>query len=381
MSAAGRSVAVYRRNFLPPSETFVRDHLTHLRRYRPTAVTTYVEPHGLSVPGVSVLLAEERRLTTRARRRLPRRLQVPQLAAEEHGLATVLAERAPAVVHAHFGTDGALAAGAADRVGVPLVVTFHGFDATVRPEHLAGSPIGRLLLQRWQDVLGGRHRIIAVSRFIRDELVRRGARPDAITVVPCGVDPEAFTPSTPDAAAPLLFVGRLVEKKGCADLLHALAGRPGLPGVDVVGDGPLRAELEALAQRLGVDARFHGTQDSAVVRKLMSECSVVVMPSRRAANGDTEGLPVTSLEAGASGRPVVGYAHSGLVDSVVDGATGVLVTEGDVAALGAALQGLLRDPGRLAEQGAAAREHVRAHFDLRATTARIEEVYDAACAR
>lgn len=378
---AAPSVAVYRRTFLPPSETFVRDHLLNLRRYRPTAVTSYRRDDALEVPGVSVVVADDRRLTARVRRRLPARLRSPLLEREERGLAQVLGRVRPDVLHAHFGTDGAVAVGAARRVGLPSVVTFHGYDATVRPDVMGRTAVGRLLLDRWQEVVHGPTRLIAVSTSIRDELVTRGADPAAIHVVPCGVDPDRFTFSEVDPDGRLVFVGRLVEKKGLADLLHALSARSLRRPLDVIGDGPLRAELEDLVHRLDLDVRFLGAQSSEVVRATLRTASVVVMPSRRAADGDTEGMPVTSVEAGASGRPVVGYAHSGLRDSVLTGRTGELVPEGDVAALGEALDRLLDDPGRLRAYGSAARAHVVAHFDVRATSVRIEAVYDDARAQ
>jgi len=335
----------------------------------------------MAVPGVPVDVAVDRRLVSRLRRRLPSALRADQLLDEERGLAHLLSIHRPDVLHAHFGTDGALAVGAAGRVGVPTVVTFHGYDATVKPEALREDAIGRLLLDRWQSVVAGRAHVIAVSRFIADQLLDRGASPSRLHVVPCGVDTRLFTPTPTGAHRPLLFVGRLVEKKGCDDLLRVLSARPELPPVDIVGDGPLRGELEQTARRSGVQARFLGTRSSDEVRALMRQCSVVVMPSRRAAQGDTEGLPVTSLEAGASGRPVVGYAHSGLIDSVISGQTGTLVPERDVEGLGRSLVELLGDEVRLAEFGVAAREHVVANFDIRSTTERIEQVYDVARGR
>lgn len=374
-------VGVYRRTFLPVSETFVRDHLLNLSRYRPTALTSYLAQDALAVPGVRVVVADDRRTTTRVRRRLPARFHPALGEREERGLAQAVDRTGVDLLHAHFGTDGAVAVGAARRSGVPSVVTFHGYDATVRPEVMARTAVGRLLLDRWQHVVHGRTLIIAVSSAIRDELVSRGADPGVIHVVPCGVDTTRFAFSEVDPQGRLLFVGRLVEKKGLADLLHALSGTATARPLDVIGEGPLRADLEALAGRLGVDVTFLGPRPSEVVRARMRACSVVVMPSRRAADGDTEGMPVTSIEAGASGRPVVGYAHSGLRDSVVTGRTGELVPEGDVAALGAALEGLLGDPGRLRAHGSAARAHVVEHFDIRSTSARIEEVYDEARAQ
>ena len=108
----------------------------------------------------------------------------------------------------------------------------------------------------------------------------------------------------------------------------------------------------------------------------MQAASLVAMPSRRAHTGDAEGLGVVALEAAAAGRPVVGYAHGGLPEAVLDGVTGRLVPEGDVAALARALTDLRADPEQMQRYGTAAREHVRATFERSVLLGRIADVYD-----
>jgi glycosyltransferase involved in cell wall biosynthesis len=174
----------------------------------------------------------------------------------------------------------------------------------------------------------------------------------------------------------VLFVGRLVEKKGCEDLLRAVAAGVRSAKLTIIGDGPLREALSRLARELDVPADFLGAQPHERVHDEMRRAQLVALPSRTAADGDQEGLPVVALEAAASGRPVVGYRHSGIPEAVIDGHTGLLALEGDVAGLAAVLAELLDDPDRSQAMGTMARDRATQLFDLTATTARIEDVYD-----
>jgi colanic acid/amylovoran biosynthesis glycosyltransferase len=369
-------VAVYRRNFLAHSETFVRDHMLALRRYSPTGVAAFLADDPLPVPGVRVVRAEDRRLASRIRHRLPSRFHVDQHEREVAGLEALLRREPFDLVHAHFGLDASVAVRATSVVGTPLVTTFHGYDATKYDEVLARGSLGRHFLAHRAQVLNESAAIVAVSRFIADQVIAAGADPATLHVVPCGVDVDSWEWSAPPADGPLLFVGRMVEKKGLADLLQALAGWREAPELLVIGDGPLRIELERTAASLGVRATFLGVQPSRSVADAMRSSRLVVMPSKRDASGDCEGLPVASLEAASTGRPVVGYAHSGLVDSVLHGESGLLATEGDVEALRSNLQVLTSDDDLLLSFSKAGRRHVEEHFDIAATTAELESIYD-----
>ncbi|WP_432508836.1 glycosyltransferase [Kineococcus auxinigenes] len=371
-------IAVYRRAFLNRSETFVRDHMLFLRRHAPTALASWCTPQPLEVPGVPLLVARDTSLVGRVAERLPARLRGYAGDRQAVGLRAALSRLRPDLLHVHFGSDASVVVEVAAELGIPLVVTWHGYDATLYDEALARSVAGRLLLARRAQILETSAATIAVSGFIADELARKGADRTSLHVVPCGVDVERLVHTPPPVDGGLLFVGRLVQKKGLEDLLRALAGVPGAPALRVIGDGPLRAGLEELASQLQVDVRFLGTRSTPEVAAAMRESVAVVIPSRRAANGDCEGLPVTSLEAAASGRPVIAYAHSGLRESVVDGETGLLVPEGDVEGLSAAISTLLADRDMQQQFGRAGRRHVEERFDIRATTERIERIYDEA---
>jgi glycosyltransferase involved in cell wall biosynthesis len=185
-----------------------------------------------------------------------------------------------------------------------------------------------------------------------------GAKPDQVHVVPMGVDAQRVRDDAAGVTRDphrLMFAGRLVEKKGATVLLEALAGLDGTDWrLDLIGDGPLRADLERQAAPLGDRVRFRGQLTSDELARAMAEASIVVVPSVPAASGDQDGLPVVLLEAMTLGCAVVASALPGLDEALTDGRSGVLVPAGDPVALREALRALLSDPERRERLGRAA---------------------------
>jgi glycosyltransferase involved in cell wall biosynthesis len=212
-------------------------------------------------------------------------------------------------------------------------------------------------------------RLIAVSQFIRATLIDRGAPDAKVTVAPIGIPVRPDTPNT-RRGDHLLFVGRLIRQKGCADLLEALSGIDGAPPLLVIGDGPQRAELEQLAQRLRVRATFAGARDTEYVARAMASGIAFCVPSKR------EGLGMVFLEAAAARLPVVSYASGGISEAVIDGETGLLAPEGNVGALARLLRQVIDDAELAARLGAAGRHRVEAEFDISKRAAQLELLYD-----
>lgn len=352
-----RRVTVWREEILAGSETFIVNQVKAMRSWTPALAGIRARPNPLHAEPDFVVEDGSRSLAARADRWLYWRLGTsPRLHRRLSGTR---------LIHAHFGPDGARIARAAWAARRPLLVTFHGYDATV-PEAQLGVDYRRLFQQA--------ARLICVSEFVRSRLHQAGAPPSKTTVLHIGI------PVPPDGDTRrerrVLFVGRLVEKKGCADLLTAVSGLTDPPPVDVIGDGPLRDDLARRADQLGVSARFLGARDPAAVAQAMSTSAVLCVPSRTAASGDQEGLPTVILEAGARRLPVVGYASGGVAEGVIDGETGLIATEGDVARLARNLQAVLSDPQLATRLGAAGRERVGALFDIDRCTRRLEALYD-----
>jgi len=268
-------------------------------------------------------------------------------------------------VHCHFGPAGVMGA-MLQELGVlrgPLVTTFYGHDVTRYPRQ-RGADVYCRLFDRAELVL-------ALDPVMRDRLEALGARPERLAVHPLAVDCRRFAPTGTVPARPplrLLSVGRLVEKKGLAEGLRAVARlrERGLPvAYRIAGDGPLDAGLRALADELGIaDAvDFVGPVEHADVPALMAEAHSVMVPSVRASDGDEEGTPTVILEAMASGLPVVATRHAGIPFQVEDGVTGWLVEERDVEAMADRIERLLDDADLASRLGAAGRAAALERFD------------------
>jgi glycosyltransferase involved in cell wall biosynthesis len=176
-----------------------------------------------------------------------------------------------------------------------------------------------------------------------------------------------------------LFVGRLVEKKGCEYLIESMSllERDGISVTAVlIGDGPLRPDLERLASEAGANVQFKGFLPIDEVRRWMNRAAVVAVPSVTAANGDSEGLPTVILEAQAMGAAVVATRHSGNPEGVAEGSTAILVPERDAAALAAALRVFLSEPEKARAFGENGRRFVAENFEIGRQVAGLEDIYE-----
>ncbi len=280
------------------------------------------------------------------------------------------------IVHCHFGPSGVFGAmmGELGLLGGPLVVTFYGHDVTRYPLE-RGPGVYRRLFERARLVL-------ALDPVMKRRLEALGAPADRVLVHPLGVDASRFRPADrPEPAPPLrlLSIGRLVEKKGFADGIRAVA-RLRAHGVDVVyriaGDGPLGPDLRGLAAELGVSdaVEFLGQVEHAAVPGLVAGSHVVVVPSVRASDGDEEGTPTVIIEAMACGVPVVSTRHAGVPSLIDDGVSGWLVGEHEPEALADRIRDLA-EPERAAAFGAAAHAACLERFETNRLAERLEAHY------
>lgn len=291
----------------------------------------------------------------------------------------------PDVVHTHGAKAGAVGRAAAVLARVPVVVhTFHGHV-------LSGyfSPRKSAAFQRIERALARRSdRLVAVSAQVRDDLVRFGVAPAAaIEVIRVGFDmarldvaaarhaelraaARAEVGIAADARV-VAFVGRLVPIKRADRFLRAAVTLADVPQLRflVVGDGEMGPELRASAdaQALGERLVLAGYRDEVV--PWYHAADLVVLTS------DSEGTPVSLIEAAACGLPVVSTDVGGVRDVVVDGATGLIVPAADADALAAAIRALLADPARAAQFGAAGRVQVAERFSADAMARRHEALY------
>ena len=374
-----RSVVIFREELLPVSETFIAAQATALQHFSPVYVGLIPARRSLKLDGPKALLADSRGRRGRWRAKAYRyHPYAPSFHRSIKGLR-------PDLIHAHFSIDGTSALGIQDYLRVPSIVTLHGYDVTRRTEEWERGMRGRSYLSRLPKLFHKTSRFICVSDAMRQHAIRAGFPKEKLVVHYTGVDCSKFTPLEPDQRDPALivFVGRLVEKKGCEYLLRAIGMMRTQADLStpqarlvIIGDGPLRTDLEALSRVLNVDAQFLGAQPSEVVRKWIGKARVLCNPSVTAADGDSEGFGMVFAEAQAMGTPVVSSLHGGIPEAVCDGETGLLAPERDVTTLATHLRRFITDDVFWEACSRKATSWVRERFDLHKQTRQLENIYE-----
>ncbi len=303
-------------------------------------------------------------------RRMPKDRLLPYMDDFAAALNRQWSDRRPHVVHAHFWMSGRAALAAARPLGIPVVQTFHALGVVKRRHQGAKDTSPPERLDEERAIVAGADRLVATCTDEAFELARMGADRSLVRVLPCGVDHHLFGSDGPaDAPTPgrhrLVAVSRLVERKGLGTVVAALAE---LPDTElVVAGGPHSSELgqdrEAqrllgLARRYGVTDRveLRGRVERADVPALLRSADVVVCVPWY------EPFGMVPVEAMACGVPVVASGVGGMVDTVVDGVTGVHVPPRDPHRLARAVRALLDDPSLRASLGAAGVSRARDHY-------------------
>jgi glycosyltransferase involved in cell wall biosynthesis len=366
MTAVKRRVAVFSTRFLPYSQTFVHDELRAHERYEADVFC--------------------------ARRLYPERFPHPTVF--EGGRLYEYTRFAPAfdrrfesgdyaLIHAHFGTDAVYAVPFARRHRLPLVVTFHGFDVPLLasgermyPMYWAYGLLGPAMLR--QLTLG-----LCASVELYEMLREIGVPAERLRVHRMGIDVARFAPGARrDDAEPLVaMVGRFVHKKGLVYGIRAFAEARRTHGrgrLVIVGDGPLKPQLEAAAQATTATPHitFAGPLPHTKVASLLAVADVLMAPSVTTANGDRESGTMVVKEASASGAVPLVTWHGGLPEIVEDGRTGFLVPERDVGSLARRLEQLFANPALRRQFAEAGRAKMLSEYDNRLRVAALETAYD-----
>jgi len=369
---AGQRVLVASRNRGEQLETFVRAHIERLpakvRVLYGKGFPTHRDDGRLLLPPGPLLRRIQRFLLRKAFR-----ISIGDF--EEEALVRFLRDNRIAAVLAEYGTTGVHYVSACREAGVPLIVHFHGFDAY----HHGAIESNR---SGYAKMFAGAAAIVVVSRAMQRQLVELGARRDALRYNPYGVDVTRFTPA-PDSHRPphFLAAGRFVEKKSPHLTLLAFARvRERVPEARLVmiGDGPLLEACQTLALGLGIaDAvQFPGAMGHDGVAAAMRRTRVFVQHSVRPPSGDSEGMPLAVIEAQASALPVVATRHAGIPDVVLDGETGYLVDEFDVAGMAERMLLLAGDTELARRLGAAGRKRIEDSFTLEQHIRKLWEIVE-----
>jgi colanic acid/amylovoran biosynthesis glycosyltransferase len=349
------------------SETFIRAHIDKL----PARVLevcdgwfpTYFAGNGTLFPAPLAI-------ALRKASALPTLLAASLKALASLRFALFLRRNQVAAVLAEYGPTGVELAAACRRAGIPLIVHFHGLDAYAQPV-LDTYTVG--YRQLFQHAVP----LIVPSLAMKQQLVQLGGKSERITVLPYGIDTARFAAADPAGAQPhFVAVGRFVEKK--APHLTLLAFQQVAitcpeAHLTMIGDGPLWNVCKQIARALGLEQQvtFAGPRSHREVAETMGQARAFVQHSIRAENGDSEGTPVAILEAGAAGLPVVSTRHGGICDAVQEGVTGLLVDEGDMQGMAAAMLRLAQEPALAGELGSKAAQRARAEFEQHQQIARL----------
>jgi glycosyltransferase involved in cell wall biosynthesis len=348
------------------------DVVVHTRRADPTSPTCVRTPAGYVVDRVPAGPPTD----------VPKDDLLPYMDEMGDQLRTRWREKPVDLVHAHFWMSGLASLLGVDGTQIPVVQTFHALGSVKRRYQGAAdtSPEGRAELESGlcRDV----DHVIATCSDEVNELGLLGLPAGHSSIIPCGVDTQVFRPGP--GAAPtggrhrVLVIGRLVPRKGVDTVIEAVATLPdvelvvaGGPRPDALAADPEIRRLARVAERHGVTERvtfLGGVAPSDVPGLIRSSDVVATVPWY-------EPFGITPLEAMACGRPVVGSAVGGLLDTVVPGQTGELVEPRHPGQLAAALRDLLDDPARRAAYGEEGRRRVVEHYDWATIVRRSVDVY------
>lgn len=265
-------------------------------------------------------------------------------------------------VFAEYGPTGAAVLNVCQRAGLPLIVHFHGYDISVRR-------VVERYREQYARMFDYAESIVAVSKPMVSALVECGAAREKITYAPYGPQDGFFHVNPLLSDKTFAAAGRFVDKKApyytVLAFARVLKSHPDAR-LYFAGDGPLLNACRNIARYHGCAnaVTFPGVVAPPALQNVYARARGFVQHSITADDGDMEGTPVAVLEAAAAGLPVVATQHAGIPEVVINGTTGLLVSEHDVAGMADAMLRLLDDRDYAMRLGRQARQHVRDNFSL-----------------
>lgn len=292
-----------------------------------------------------------------------------------YGIEKYLKDNKIDVVLSNYGTTGSHMVSVCKKLNIPLLVIFHGHDATEQK-------IIKRYSKKYKKLFNYGAQLIAVSEEIKRKLISYGANPDQITVIPCGVCTEKFQPNESlEKKKQFLAVGRFAVKKGPLYTINAFykvyKKHPEAKLIMVGAKGGMYPECVALIQDLGLEDAiiFTGILKPEEISHYMKTSIAFVQHSITAPNGDMEGTPVSIMEAGASGMAIVSTYHGGIREAVVHTKTGFLVEEKDVDSMANYMTRLYENVDEARELGNNGRKHISENY---LQLKQIHKIYDVA---
>jgi len=281
------------------------------------------------------------------------------ISVKERALTRSLKTNAIDLCYAEFGPNGVGVMNACDKLKIPLIVNFHGYD--IHKTGVVNSYKTRY--QRLFEIAGA---VVAVSREMEKKLISLGCDSDKIHYLPCAPDDKFFNLRLKTRPKSLLAVGRFIDKK--APYLTLLSFKKVLKdhpdaSLTMIGDGPLLTCCKNIAKSLNIsNVVFTGAIDHSEVLNHFKHATIFVQHSVTDENGNKEGTPVSVMEANAAGIPVVSTLHAGIPDVIINGEGGLLSEEFDTDAMAENITLLLNSPENANLMGRRGREHIKSHL-------------------
>ncbi len=275
---------------------------------------------------------------------------------------------APDIIHSHFGPNGKLAVFMKD-IGVldkkTLIITsFYGYDISGYVKNNR-EDVYNFLFKKCDSV-------IAISKHMKNELIKIGCPEEKIFIQHLGVNPDGFKfkKKAPNSKKiKILTVARMVEKKGLEYSIKAFSKAINRHKINaeyfIIGDGPLKNKIELLISRLGIKKKVHvlGWRTREEVKNFMKKSDIFMLTSITAKNGDKEGTPTAILEAMSSGLPIISTFHAGIPEQVKNGVSGILVPEKNINEIEKAISFLVQNPALRLDMGKKGRTLVEKNFN------------------
>jgi colanic acid/amylovoran biosynthesis glycosyltransferase len=282
------------------------------------------------------------------------------------------------IIHCHFGMNGRKGAVLRESGAIQgkLIVSYYGMDISYYIEAF-GDDIYKPLLDKGD-------LFFSISEVMKRQLIELGCDEKKIILHRIGMDCRRFLFSSrrlnADGQVRLVTIARLVEKKGVEYAIRAVAKLANVNQnieYNIIGDGPLREDLQRLIQELDVCdmVKLLGWKQQKEIVEILDNSHILLAPSVTGKNGDQEGTPVAIMEAMAMGLPVLSTQHSGIPELIKNGVSGFLVPERDVDALAEKLNDLIKHPEVWPQMGRSGRLHVEEHHDINKLNDQLVEIY------
>ena len=349
------NIAIFTPNQNPYSETFIQAHKNYLKG----RIFYYYGRNDIQLEGHAPMVSSNEWKLLNLQKKL---FNKSSNFVQETRILKSLKKNKIDVVLAEYGTHAHFILPYIRKTGLPLVVHFHGYDASVK------SVIEKC--NNYKDIFKYASKVIAVSRKMEEMLLEIGCPPEKLIYNVYGPQPEFLEVEPTHSKKRFIAIGRFTDKK--APYYTVLAFKKAIrnhPDAKLVmaGDGELLNTCKNLVRHLNIESQveFPGIITPERYRELLSESLSFAQHSITAENGDMEGTPLAILEASAAGIPVISTKHAGIPDVILNEETGLLSDEHDVDAMATNMVAILEQAGLAKELGRAGKEHIKINFSMK----------------